>query len=138
MKSQGTAFYLSNENADSTVYGSATFAALGETASVGEPSGEAADIEITHLLSTAKEYLIGLPDNGNMALGGNFVPTDPGQLVAITAMDAQTPRWAKWVFSSGAVWSIKVYVKKFAPSAEVDGKVPFATALRTTGAWTRA
>ena len=138
IKSQGTYFYLSNQDASLTAYGSATFAALGETSSIGEPSGEAADIDVTHLLSTAKEYLIGLPDNGNMQVGGNYVPTDTGQLVAIAAMDAQTPRWAKWVFSSGATWSIKVFVKKFAPSAQVDGKVPFSMSLRTTGSWTRA
>lgn len=138
IKSQGTTFAISNEDASVTVYGSATFAALGEVNNVGEPSGEAADIDVTHLLSTAKEYIIGLPDNGNMQVAGNFIPTDTGQLRAIAAMDSQVPVWAKWTFSSGAVWSIKCFVKKFAPSAQVDGKVPYSMSLRTTGAWTRA
>lgn len=137
IKSQGTAFALSNEDASTTVYGSATFASLGEVSSIGEPSGEAADIDVTHLLSTAKEYIIGLPDNGNMQVGGNYVPTDTGQLVAIAALDSQTPKWARWTFSNGTVWWIKVFVKKFAPMAQVDGKIPFSMSLRTSGAWTR-
>ena len=138
IKSQGTTVHISNEDADVTAEGSATFAQVGEVADVGEPSGEASDIDVTSLSSTAMEYLSGLPDNGNIQITGNFLPADTGQLELITAMDAQEARWLKITWSSGANWSIKALVKKYAPSAAVNGKVPFTATFRTTGAWTRA
>lgn len=136
IKSQGTAVSISTENANSTVYGSATFNAVGEVASVGEPSGEAADIDVTHLQSTGKEYLIGLPDEGNFQISGNWVPTDTGQAVLETARLDQNPRWLKVTFSNGTVRYAKGLVKKYAPSAAVDGKVPFSASIRTSGLWT--
>jgi len=138
IKSQGTAVYASTENANSTVYGSATFNAVGEVASVGEPSGEAADIDVTHLQSTGKEFLIGLPDEGNFQIGGNFVPSDTGQTLLETARLDQDPRWFKVVFSNGSIRYAKGFVKKYAPSAAVDGKVPFNANIRISGLWATA
>ncbi|WP_257556415.1 phage tail tube protein [Sphingobium sp. CFD-2] len=135
IKSQGTTVHISNEDADATAYGSATFAKVGEVDNVGEPSGEAADIDVTHLESEAKEYLIGLPDNGNIAISGNFVPDDTGQLELRDAKDVQERRWLKITWSSGDVWYIKALVKKYAASAAVDGKTPFSSSFRTSGAW---
>lgn len=135
IKSQGTTVHISSEDADVTAYGAATFVKVGECDNVGEPSGEASDIDVTHLESEAKEYLIGLPDNGNIAISGNFVPSDLGQLELIDAKDDQERRWLKITWSSGDIWYIKVLVKKYAPSAAVDGKTPFSASFRTSGAW---
>lgn len=133
IKSQGTLVYLSNENASTTAYGSSTFTKLSETATVGESSGEAADIDVTHLESTAKEYLIGLPDNGNLPLSGNFVPGDTGQTRAIYSLDNQQYCWLKIIWSNGTIWYYMACCKKFTPSADVDGKVPFTSSWRTSG-----
>lgn len=43
---------------------------------VGEFGPGADDIETTNFDSTAKEYLVGLPDNGECTLQVNFKPTD--------------------------------------------------------------
>lgn len=137
IKSQGTTLHISSEDADSTVYGSATFVQVGEVTQIGEPSGEAADIDVTNLSSAAKEYLIGLPDEGNIAINGNFDPTDSGQDELVAAKDAQERRWLKITWSSGDVWYIKALVKKFSPSAGVDSKTAFSSSFRTSGAWTR-
>lgn len=136
IKSQGTAVYISSNDADSTAYGSASFVQVGEVSDVGEPSGEAADIDVTHLGSTSKEYLIGLPDEGNMTTSGNFVPSDTGQQELLAAKAAQNRRWLKVVFSNGTVRYAKALVKKYAPSAAVDGKVPFSASFRISGSWT--
>jgi len=137
IKSQTSTVHISNESADSTAYGSATFDKVGEVTNIGAPSGEAADIDTTHLESTAKEYLIGLPDNGNIEIGMNAIEGDAGHSELITAMNAQTRRWVKITWSSGSVWYIKALVKKYTWSAGVDAKIEAAASFRTSGAWTR-
>lgn len=137
IKAQGTTVHISAENADTTPIGSATFIKIGEVSTVGEPSGEAADIETTNLESEAKEFLTGLPDNGNIGIGGFFVADDAGQEELIEAQDAQERRWLRINWSNGSIWSIKVLVKKYAISAAVDGAVPFSGSFRTSGGWTR-
>jgi hypothetical protein len=138
LKSQTSTVHISNEDADSTVYGSATFDKVGEVTQIGAPSGEAADIDTTHLESLAKEYLVGLPDEGNIELAMNAVTSDDGHAELITAKDDQSRRWLKITWSSGAVWYIKALVKKYTWSAGVDSKIDAAAAFRTSGAWTRS
>jgi hypothetical protein len=137
LKSQTSTVHVSNENADSTAYGSATFDKVGEVTSIGAPDGEAADIDTTHLESLAKEYLTGLPDNGNIEIAMNAIASDPGHSELITAMDAQTRRWLKITWSNGNVWYIKALVKKYGWSAGVDAKIDASASFRTSGAWTR-
>ncbi len=134
IKSQGTFVRYSNEVADSTAYGAATWETIGEVADVGEPSGEAADIDVTHLMSDAMEYLIGLPDNGAIQISGNFQPDDSGQLLLIAAEDDQDVRWLEINWSDGTIWYYKAFCKKYKPSASVNGKTPFSASFRTTGA----
>ncbi len=43
---------------------------------VGEFGPQADDIDVTNFDSTAKEYLVGLPDNGEASLQVNFKPND--------------------------------------------------------------
>ena len=137
LKSQTSTVHISNEDADATVYGSATFDKVGEVTTIGAPSGEAADIDVTHLESLAKEYLIGLPDEGNIEIAMNAIVSDNGHSELITAKDAQTRRWIKITWSNGTVFYIKALVKKYTWSAGVDNKIEAAASFRTSGAWTR-
>ena len=138
IKSQTSTVHISAENADSTVFASATFSKIGQVTNIGAPSGEANDIDTTHLESTAKEYLTGLPDNGNIEISMNAVSSDAGHLELIDALDAQERRWLKITWSNGDVWHIQALVKKYTWSAGVDAKIEAAASFRTSGAWTRA
>jgi hypothetical protein len=138
LKSQTTTVHLSNEDADSTVFGSATFAKIGQVTSIGAPSGEAADIDVTHLESEAKEYLVGLPDEGSIEIGMNAIAGDAGHDNLIDAKDTQERRWLKIIWSNGDVWHIMALVKKYTWSAGVDAKIEAAASFRTSGAWARA
>lgn len=137
IKSQGTTFKISSDDADLTVYGSATHILVSESATIGEPSGEAADIDVTHLGSDEMEYLIGLPDQGSMQVSGNFVADDAGQLEMEAALGAQNRRWVTVTFSNGVSRYAKALCKKYAPSASVNSKVPFSSNFRISGGWTR-
>lgn len=138
LKSQTSKVEISTEDADATSFGTATFEKIGEVTNIGAPSGEAADIDVTHLESTAKEFLTGLPDNGNIEIAMNAVSSDPGHDELLAAMDTQERRWLKITWSNGDVWSIKALVKKYTWSAGVDSKIDAAASFRTSGAWTRA
>ncbi|MFZ5745277.1 MAG: phage tail tube protein [Pseudomonadota bacterium] len=137
LKSQTTTVHISNENADSTAYSSATFAKIGEVSNIGAPSGEAADIDTTHLESAAKEYLVGLPDEGNIEIAMNAISGDPGHDELIAAKDDQSRRWVKITWSNGDIWYIKGLVKKYTWSAGVDAKIEAASTFRLSGGWTR-
>ena len=138
LKSQTTTVHLSNEDADATAYGSATFAKVGEVTNVGAPSGEAADIDVTHLESEAKEYLVGLPDEGSIEISMNAISGDAGHTALIDAKDTQERRWLKITWSNGDVWYVKALVKKYTWQAGVDAKIEAAASFRTSGAWTRS
>ena len=138
LKSQTSTVHISNEDADTTAYGSATFDKVGEVVNIGAPDGEAADIDTTHLESTAKEYLVGLPDNGNIEIAMNGISGDAGHSELITAMDAQQRRWLKITWSNATVWYVKALVKKYTWSAGVDAKIEAAASFRTSGAWVRS
>lgn len=137
LKSQTSTVHISNEDADATAYGVATFAKVGEVTNIGAPDGEAADIDTTHLESTAKEYLTGLPDNGNIEISMNAISGDLGHTELIDAMDVQERRWVKITWSNDDVWYIKALVKKYTWSAGVDAKIEASASFRTSGAWTR-
>lgn len=137
LKSQTSTVHISNEDADITAYGTATFVKISEVTNIGAPSGEAADIDVTHLESAAKEYLVGVPDEGNIELAMNAVDADPGQLELIDAKDTQQRRWIKITWSNGEVWYAKGLVKKYTWSAGVDSKIEAASSIRTSGAWVR-
>lgn len=69
VRTQGTVLYM-------CLAGGTTVATIGKVADVGEFGGQADDIDITNLSSTAKEYLVGLVDNGEMTLQLNLDPQD--------------------------------------------------------------
>lgn len=137
LKSQTSTVHISNEDADITAYASATFAKVGETVNIGAPSGEAADIDVTHLESLAMEYLVGLPDEGNIEIAMNAISGDLGHDELIDAKDDQSRRWLKITWSNGDIWYIKALVKKYTWAAGVNAKIDAAASFRTSGAWTR-
>lgn len=56
--------------------GGTTVATLGNISDLGEFGGQADDIEVTNLDDTAKQFLVGLIDNGEMTVQLNLNPQD--------------------------------------------------------------
>lgn len=139
MKSQGTVIAVSAENAATTAYATATFTPVGEVTDIGEPDGEAAEIDTTHLGSTDMEFLMGLNDNGNIALTGNATtPLDAGHTELFEANGLQESRWIKITRVDGSIRYFKAFVKRMQDiGMSVNGRVPFSSALRISGAVTR-
>lgn len=97
---------------------------------------EAADIDVTHLQSTAKEYLVGLQDNGTFGGDMNFVAADPGQVFLRAAMVSQGLQSFKATFSNSVVATFSAFVKSMPISGGVDQAVTGTFSLKITGAVT--
>jgi hypothetical protein len=102
------------------------------------PDGEANEIDVTHLRSTAKEYLQGLGDEGNIAITGWVAPDDPGQIAMRADRDAQIASTYSLTLTDGTVLTFEAFCKQFGLAAAPDGAVALNVALRITGpvTWT--
>lgn len=96
--------------------------------------GEASDIDITTLASTAKEYQQGLQDFGNLNLNLKVRdPNDAGQAAMATAKAARATREVKLTFLSGDIATFNAYVKSISNSGGVDGVLAGTASLKITG-----
>jgi hypothetical protein len=127
---------------DSTGYGAyvsggsavaQTMSAVGEVTSVSGFDGQADEIDTTHLQSTAKEYLIGLQDFGNVSLDLNLVPSDAGQTKLRSLKGAAAVGYFGITLSSGEVAAFAALVKSFTFSNGTNDKVGGSVSLRVTG-----
>ena len=71
INSQGIQFIWTNGTAACTTAMDST-GSVGEIKSISGPTGSAGVLDITHLGSTAKEKMMGLPDEGQVTLEVNF------------------------------------------------------------------
>jgi len=103
----------------------------------GPGTGEAAEIDFTHLRSTRKEFKIGLADEGSLSLTLNFVPDDAGQQALLASRNAQTEKGYRITYSDGTIDTFDGYCKSFGSSGAVDGKDVATANVRINGAVTR-
>jgi len=106
--------------------------AIGEVTDFSGPDGTATEIDTTHLLSDAKEYLMGLPDEGNFTLSINWEPTDVGQAAAIAARKARAEKNFKVTYSDDSTATFKGYILGLSSSGAVDGKIDGSITIRIT------
>jgi hypothetical protein len=95
--------------------------------------GQAAEIDVTHLQSTAKEFIMGLQDFGTFSIDVNYLPDNPGQLECRTAKASGTLKAFKATFSDLSTADFEAYVLSSPVSGGVDAKVDSSFALRITG-----
>ena len=113
-----------------------TFTTVGEISDFDGPGGAAAVIDTTHLTSTAKEKLMGLPDEGQFTFSMNWIPTDTGQSACRTARTARTLKAFRVTYtdSGPTVQTFDAYVLNFTSSGAVDDKVTGNITLEISGA----
>jgi hypothetical protein len=131
--SQGTTF------STDTVGGSSPITISGVKSVSGIGSGKAAEIDVTTLASTAREFRMGLQDFGSVTLNHNWNLDDAGQIALYNAMDGQTAQ--QFIITLPAtnpsvtknVWTATVYVLSMEVSVEANGVAVGTTTLRVTG-----
>lgn len=101
--------------------------------------GEATDIDVTHLRSSGKEYLTGLPEFGNCSLNLWLpVGADAGQTRLRNLRETQSVGTFSITLPSGLVAAFRGLVKSFALTGiEVDGAVQVGCTIKVTNmpAW---
>lgn len=104
-------------------------------------AGTASVKDVTHLKSKAKEKRLGLKDEGDIAISGNYIAKDPGQKILEKNSSKNKVLKMKIEFAdkktdagSGTTMDFDFLVNPFAPDgAEVDGVLAFNATLVITG-----
>jgi hypothetical protein len=110
-----------------------TMTEVAEVRSFGDAfNGEASDIDVTHLRSTGKEYLTGLPEFGNVSLNLWLPATnDAGQVRLRNLRETQTAAAFTITLPSGQISSFVGLVKSFGLSGlEVDGAIQASCSIK--------
>ena len=95
--------------------------------------GQSDEIEVTTLASEAKEFTVGLADNGTFSMSGNWKLDDEAQTVLRTARDDGEPRAFKVEFVDGSKSSFLGLVTQFTWDAAPNGTVNGTFNVRITG-----
>ena len=95
--------------------------------------GSAAEIDVTNLQSTSKEFRMGLQDNGNFNMDLNYLPTDPGQVLVRGAKASRAIQDIKLTFSDSSVATFQGFVTTAPRSGGVDAIVDTSFTIRISG-----
>ena len=98
--------------------------------------GQSDEIEVTTLASEAKEFTVGLADNGTFSMSGNWKSDDEAQIVLRAARDDGNPRAFKAEFVDGSKSSFLGLVTQFTWDAAPNGTVNGTFNVRITGSVT--
>lgn len=128
IESQGFTFEIGDDG-DSPV----TYTEIGEITSFNGFDGQAAEIDVTHLGSTAKEFLMGLQDFGTFNLEVNYLPADTGQAALRAAKASREIQSFRATFSDDSTATFQGFVLSAPASGSVDSKVDGSFAIRISG-----
>jgi len=136
----GATFTVAIDSTNFSTYGSAgtatpkTFTSVGGLNTYSGFDGQASEIDVTDMDSTAKEFRLGLQDFGNLNLNLKAVlPADPGQLAIRAAKTAGTLLVYRIKNSDGQAIACQGYAKKFTEDSGVDKVRSGQITLRLTG-----
>lgn len=135
---QGTEFFWSTSTSAST----STAALVGEVIDFSGPGGRANVVDRTHLGSTAREYFVGLRDEGEVTLSMHLNFGDTGQNNMRSDRASRTMRKAVIKFNDSSVDASRTkaifdaYCMGFSVSGGVDAVARAEAVIRITGAVT--
>ena len=114
-------------------------AGIANVTAIRGPSGSASVIDVTNLLSTFKEKLMGLPDEGQISLDLNFDPDDTSHqaLRGARASRTRTEFLLTLTDSTPATGTFWGYVLSFTLDIGVDKQVTASLTIEVDGpiAW---
>lgn len=112
-----------------------TWQAIANVKTFAAFDGAAANIDVSNLASTAKEYLVGLQDLGQLTLGLDLDATDLGQQALLAALGGQAKKSFKIVLPVGSpsTATFSGFVKKVGADGGVDKSVTRAVDILVTG-----
>ena len=127
IETQGSTFEIGN--GDSPL----TYTAISEVKTFSGFDGAAAEIDVTHLQSTAKEFLMGLQDFGGFNCDVNYLASDAGQVLVRAAKASRAIQDIKITFSDSSTATFQAFVLSAPLSGGVDAAVDGSFQLRISG-----
>lgn len=114
------------------------FATIPEVSEMSGPGGQSSEIDVTDLSSTAKEFRMGLQDEGQISLTMNWIPGNAVHAGLRTDRSNQTLRNFKIIFTDSptTTWDFAAFVMGLEMSAGVDDVVKATATLRVSGSIT--
>lgn len=111
---------------------------IAEVMNISGPGGSGQVIDVTDLDSSAREKVMGLPDEGQVTFDINFIADDTQHLALHTARANQTLKPFKLTFTddSATEWTFNGYVINFTVNNAVDEVTKASITLEVTGAIT--
>jgi hypothetical protein len=95
--------------------------------------GQASEIDVTNLDSAAKEFRLGLVDEGGFSFEMNQVNSDVGQSALRTSREAGTMKTYVLTLPNGETATFDAFAKAVPTAGGVDGVVTSSVALRISG-----
>lgn len=130
IEAQGTKFYVA------ALGSPPDFSAIPEIRTIGGPDGSAPTIDVTDLDSTAREYILGLKDEGSFSLGIMYRPDNAVHQTLRNAWGARTQLQFRIDFTDDSTtrWEFNGFVTGFSQNMGVDTVVEATVGIKITGA----
>ncbi len=115
-----------------------TFNTVGQITAIDGPSTEVPLVDVSNLSSSAREYNVGLKDEGEFTIPVQYDPSDTGQTRCQTLLDNRTTGnfQIELTDSPATVWTFAAYVKSFTKSATIDDVWKGEITLKVSGSIT--
>ena len=110
-----------------------TFAESNEHKSYSVSPGQASDIDKTTMISTAKEFGVGLSDTGTFDVELNYVEADLAQIEMKLALIDTSERWFRIVKRNLSYTGFKGSVRSLSEAGGVDGIFTGSLSIRVSG-----
>ena len=132
LDSQGVV--ISYKSVDSPI----TYVAIPEVSNIQGPGGQANEIDVTDLDSTAKEFRMGLQDEGSITLDIMYIPGNAAHAALRAARAAQALTGFQIAFTDSPItyWQFNGFVLGFEISNSVDDVTKASVTIRVSGAVT--
>ena len=136
IEAQGTTFFWSTNASTLDLLTTVAGSIVGQVVAINGPSGSAGKIDVTNLGSTAKEFIMGLRDEGDISLDIIYDAADAGHVTLFADRGTRTQR--TWGFKLGDASSNFVkghgYCTGFAFTGAVDDAIKATVTIALTGA----
>jgi hypothetical protein len=110
-----------------------TYTTISEVKSFSGFDGQASEIDVTTLASTAKEFRLGLVDEGGFSFEMNQVNADAGQAALRVSKNAGTLKTYKLTLPNAEVATFTAFAKALPSAGGVDGVLTSSVSLRISG-----
>jgi len=138
IETQGTRLYWSTSTSVSTAAGTL----IGSVVDLSGPNSQGSEIDVTSFDSTAKEFLMGLRDEGTISINilrdtsnaaqGNLIADQAARSMRKLTIDFST--LVMTTVAIGSRLTMDAFVQSFAYSAGADDALKAAVTFRITGA----